>query len=41
MMMDQNEALAVFNNATVSNDDVKNKSLAISNNATVSNDNDI
>ena len=36
MMMDQNEALAIFNN-----DDVKNKSLAISNNATVSNDNDI
>ena len=38
MTMDQNEALEVFNNATVSNDVVKNKSLAISNNATVSND---
>ena len=41
MMMDQNEALAVFNNATVSKDDVKNKSLAISNNVTVSDDNNI
>ena len=41
MMMDQNEGLAVYNNATVSNDADKSKSLAISNNATVSNDIDI